>query len=227
MEKERLGPLTRNVAANLRVLRKQRGMSLAEVSEQLEQLGAPLSLNAVSKIELGNRGVDLDEVTALARALRVPPLLLIFPIGRERWTEVLPGAIVGTWRGAQWFTGEAVYPRYRPPSTQAFWDGTDFADWRDTAPKYFREHDSIIGSWNRAYSEASRAREQAAGEDLDDAERQGWQHLADSSQRHVAEVETILRRHRATMRNAGIDPGELTEDLAHVDESEGDDHGQR
>lgn len=227
MEKERLGPLTRNVAANLRALRKQRGMSLAEVSEQLEQLGAPLSLNAVSKIELGNRGVDLDEVTALARALRVPPLLLIFPVGRADMTEVLPGVTVGTWPGAKWFTGEEPFPTLNEADLRFYAAGSDFEDWQDAATKYFREQDQMFATWNAASTQPAAARKAAARPENTDDEARQWSAQADFLDRTVEQVESVLRRHRASMRKAGLDPGELTDNLAHVDQAERDDHGQR
>lgn len=204
MEKQQYGSLTRQVGENLRALRKARGLSLSEVSGRMGRLGRPLSLNGLSKVELGNRGVDLDELVALARALGVPPLLLIFPLGREQMVEVLPGKTVGTWTAARWFTGENAFPTPGPDDNWVV-AGSDFKDWQDAATAYFREQDEMFSQWRDA-------RTQARSEDQDEAA---------AGARMVRFVEVQLRRHRASMRAVGLDPGGLTENLAHVDKPEG------
>lgn len=89
-----MGATARTVADNVRRLRTARGMSLRALSAELEQVGHPLSADALNKIENGRtlppgtdepkqvRRVDVDDLTALARALRVSPKSLLLP-----WTE--------------------------------------------------------------------------------------------------------------------------------------------
>jgi transcriptional regulator with XRE-family HTH domain len=72
-----IGPTRERVAENVRQLREARGMSLNELSEQLRALGRPLRENGVSKIELGSRRVDVDDLVALAVALDVSPNRLL------------------------------------------------------------------------------------------------------------------------------------------------------
>jgi len=192
-------------------------MSLADVSKRASELGAPLSLNGLSKIELGNRGVDLDEVVALARALRVPPVLLILPLGREAMVEVLPGTKIPTWAAVKWFTGEAPFPT----KSDGSWivDGTDYEDWVDAATKLFRELDELDKERSTARSRAGAARKAAAAaktdEEARDHERQAVRH-----ERMARSAENLLRRHRAAIRAAGLDPGELLPGLMHLDEPE-------
>lgn len=70
-----------HVAANVRRLRKRSGWSLAQLSERLEEVGHPLSVPVLSKIELGDRGIDVNDLVALGRALDVePPSLLEDPV---------------------------------------------------------------------------------------------------------------------------------------------------
>jgi transcriptional regulator with XRE-family HTH domain len=71
------------VAKNLRDVRK---VSVRELAARLKQLGRPLYASAISKIELGQRRIDVDELVAISIALDVSPnLLLIGP--RADWNE--------------------------------------------------------------------------------------------------------------------------------------------
>src|SRR5690348_10315250 len=58
---------SRAVAAELRSLREQRGMSCAEVAKLLG-----VSASKISRIETGNSGMQVDEVAALLGFYRVP-----------------------------------------------------------------------------------------------------------------------------------------------------------
>lgn len=62
-----------NVATNVRRLRKERGWSLAELSNRLDDAGHAMSLPVLSKLELGERGIDVDDLAALAAVLEVSP----------------------------------------------------------------------------------------------------------------------------------------------------------
>ena len=54
-------------------------MSVRELSRRLDTLGVTMSPSAITKIETGARGVDIDELVALAVALGVSPLRLLLP----------------------------------------------------------------------------------------------------------------------------------------------------
>ncbi|MFF7260652.1 helix-turn-helix domain-containing protein [Streptomyces sp. NPDC008159] len=84
----------RTVADNVRRLRTARGLSLRALSDELKKAGHALSADALNKIENGRtpapgteepkqvRRVDVDDLVALAQALRVSPKSLLLP-----WTE--------------------------------------------------------------------------------------------------------------------------------------------
>lgn len=126
----RLGPTGEAVRQHLRDLRRRLGVgqrsadpepvTLREVSERLSEAGRPLSLNTLSEIENGARRVDVDDLTAIARALQVSPLNLLLPtnFSRDELIEVtglgwvhaadawawmrdgeLPGAPTDPWSG--------------------------------------------------------------------------------------------------------------------------------
>jgi transcriptional regulator with XRE-family HTH domain len=66
------------VARNVRLLRKRRGLTVRDLSAQLGQLGHPILPSVVSKIELGQRRVAVEDLLALALALDVSPNRLLF-----------------------------------------------------------------------------------------------------------------------------------------------------
>jgi hypothetical protein len=72
-----------------------------------------MSAASLTNIESGRRQagrrrreISLDELVVLARALDVPPILLLFPVGTAPETEIGPGAAVPTWHAVRWFIGE-------------------------------------------------------------------------------------------------------------------------
>lgn len=88
----------------LRELRRQQGMSAADLSDRIADLGEHLSRATISKIETGQRGVSLDEALLLAYALSVAPTHLICPTDERpvqlgRWT-------VGSGRLRAWVRGQ-------------------------------------------------------------------------------------------------------------------------
>jgi transcriptional regulator with XRE-family HTH domain len=61
------------VAANLRRLREEQHLSLHDLSVRVAALGRPILPSGLSKIEQGTRRVDVDDLVALADALRTVP----------------------------------------------------------------------------------------------------------------------------------------------------------
>ena len=73
-----LGPTGRTVAARIRRIRERNGLNLQDLSDRLAPLGRPILPSGLSKIEQGNRRVDVDDLTALAAALGVIPNDLLY-----------------------------------------------------------------------------------------------------------------------------------------------------
>lgn len=82
------GPTTTRVQNNLKTLRKARGLDLADVSARLSELGHPISVSVLSKIEVGNRRIDVDDLVALALALNVSPTRLLLTADADSETTV-------------------------------------------------------------------------------------------------------------------------------------------
>jgi len=82
-------PTGKAVAANVRRIRDQvRGWSTYELSRKLKQLGRPIAPSALSKVERGERRVDVGDLMALALALRVNPNALLLPATAEGVVEL-------------------------------------------------------------------------------------------------------------------------------------------
>ncbi|MBF4163976.1 helix-turn-helix domain-containing protein [Nocardioides acrostichi] len=68
-----------HVAANMRAARQAIGMDLRTFAEQVKEAGRAMSASALSKIENGDRRVDVDDLTVFAYVLRTTPAALITP----------------------------------------------------------------------------------------------------------------------------------------------------
>jgi len=60
---------TAAVAKNMRAIREAQGMTLTTLSKRLGQLGLPTRITALSRIELGQRGVNVEELVLIAKIL--------------------------------------------------------------------------------------------------------------------------------------------------------------
>jgi transcriptional regulator with XRE-family HTH domain len=82
------GPTTETVAANVRRVREARGYSQAQLSDRLAELGHTIPTIGVRRIENLGRGVSVDDLIALALALRVSPTSLLVPQPGGGWSVV-------------------------------------------------------------------------------------------------------------------------------------------
>lgn len=71
------------MAANIARVRKSQQISLQELEERLTQTGHRISFSGLSKIERGERRVDVDDLMSIAIALDVSPVGLLLPIDQE------------------------------------------------------------------------------------------------------------------------------------------------
>jgi len=67
----------------LRQLRELRGLTQAQLADQVTANGTPLNREAVMKIERGGRRVDIEEVVALTWALQGVLVQLLTPPGND------------------------------------------------------------------------------------------------------------------------------------------------
>jgi transcriptional regulator with XRE-family HTH domain len=89
-----VGSTGRQVAANLRRLRDERGLSTTQLSRLLAEVGRPIQATGITKIEKGLRKVDVDDLFALAYVLDVAPVHLLVPFGEHEAYSVAPASPV-------------------------------------------------------------------------------------------------------------------------------------
>lgn len=121
-----LGPVGGYVVANIKLLREERRLAYTELSAELARIGRPIPVLGLSRIERGKRRVDVDDLVAIAIALRVNPSALLLP-RRGNATDVaeLTPREKHTLRTLwMWADGDAPLPR--TPEGATWQDLADF-----------------------------------------------------------------------------------------------------
>lgn len=191
--------VTHTVAKELRRYRIARRLSAQQLADRCADLGMPIRRSVLANLENGRReAITIAELLVLARALDVPPLLLVFPVGRQEKVEPLPGQSLPTWDAALWFFGEARL-QDTPTGLDVEWANDD-----DVVPLW-EQHDRMITEW------ADRPWEAIWSEDE--------KTLIEQTIELRDEIIKNLYRVRSVMRDQSLIPPELPEDLAHIDQS--------
>ncbi|GGJ75910.1 hypothetical protein GCM10010123_02300 [Pilimelia anulata] len=101
------------VAAQVKSLRKRRGMSATVFTSRCAELGAPaMTLNVLANIETGRRGVSVDELLVFALVLDVAPAHLLAPPDDARHLAITDDVTVPDARTAeQWMVGRQPLPQ--------------------------------------------------------------------------------------------------------------------
>lgn len=74
------GGTGRVVRTNIRTLREQRRMTYVELSARLDEVGQPIPVLGLRRLEIGERRVDVDELVAFAEVFSVAPSQLLEPL---------------------------------------------------------------------------------------------------------------------------------------------------
>ena len=142
------GAIGGRIGATVRRLRQERGLDLRGLEELLAEEGHPIKLGQLSKLERGERRVDVDDLVALAVVLNVTPSQLLMPeppaVGEDQVVPLTPHREVGWHRSWQWMCGDywlddAMRPGKDAVDLQA--EGQAEADWHFSA----RPHDAFGG----------------------------------------------------------------------------------
>ena len=100
------GPTSKHVAENVERLRKLRRLHQKDVSALLADIGRPMLPTVISKIERGERRIDVDDLVALALAFNVSPLtLLLPPASSEEAVELTENVAVTSATAWAWGAG--------------------------------------------------------------------------------------------------------------------------
>lgn len=98
----------RLVGVNLRRLRDLRRWSTNDLAQQLGEKGRPIPPTGITRIESGNRAVDVDDLMTLATVLRVNPNALLFPpVADDTMIALTAAGVIPAWVVWQWADGRA------------------------------------------------------------------------------------------------------------------------
>jgi transcriptional regulator with XRE-family HTH domain len=101
-------------ARNIERLRTKLGVSQRRLAVRLTEMGRPMPGTALSKIERGERRVDVDDLVVIAVALGVSPSTLLLPeVGDDREVEVTGAGTVTA--KAAWDWADGIRPLLPPP----------------------------------------------------------------------------------------------------------------
>lgn len=112
------GPSSKHVAANLRVLRKNLGIDLRELSRRMGKLKRPISPSGISRIENEERRVDADDLFALSLALEAKPSEVLVPNPETETPTAVPDIYL--WEEVRaWIGGET---QLSPADLFLYWE---------------------------------------------------------------------------------------------------------
>ncbi|WP_445395046.1 helix-turn-helix domain-containing protein [Streptomyces sp. LE64] len=189
------------VAGEVRRRRKELGWSAQDLADRCEGIGYPIPRNVIANMESGRRAsLPLVEVMVLAKALRMSPISLIYPVGYVDEVRQLPYQDPQpAFDALQWFTGSSAAD-----------DATDYM------LDHFLAHDLEV-------------RSALAAVESEDYERWKVKTAPNRVQREAAEralaryadqatnAKHELRSHRDAIREAGGTPPHLPSQLDDVD----------
>lgn len=214
------GPLAHQVAESVRRIRESRGLTYAKLAERLIRVGRPIPVLGLSRIEKGDRRVDIDDLVALARALRVPPILLIFPFDQIPEMQILDTK-ASPWEGAAWFSGRAPFPHWQHrdamgEASAEVGDGGDLEAFEQgaVAIELWDLHAQQLVDWRKKEFDAELARRRLT-RDPDDVDAQ---EQAQQARRDAERVARNLWETRRRMRQHAVLMPELPEVLQKLDE---------
>jgi transcriptional regulator with XRE-family HTH domain len=100
------GPVSEQLAKNLRAIRDRRRLSQEDLAVALAAVGRPMQRSAIAKVEKGDRRVDVDDLVALALALNVTPARLLLPdVAIDDDVELTDQVRAPAWMVWQWMLG--------------------------------------------------------------------------------------------------------------------------
>ncbi|MGI8614686.1 MAG: helix-turn-helix domain-containing protein [Nocardioidaceae bacterium] len=100
------GNTNAHLAANVRAARQAIGMDLRTFAERVKATGRTMSASALSKIENGDRRVDVDDLTVFAFILQTTPAELLTPADDAPVPAGVPDAQFTPEELQRWFRGQ-------------------------------------------------------------------------------------------------------------------------
>lgn len=178
--------------------RKQLHLGGEELAGRCAALGMPsFTRQVIMRLEHKRReSITVPELSVLAAALEISPVLLAYPLGQADQAEYLPGHWAPPFDAARWWSGEIAVSA----------KGDMYRGERRLPATLFRDHDQLIREIPPSFTEIAytRARRRGAGTTPEDRE-------------YMFAV-IALREVRESIRDAGLLPPQLPRELAWVDD---------
>lgn len=160
-QKNPLGPTGLTVQRNVKRLREQQNLSLAEVSRRLDKIGRKIPVLGLSRIEAGERRVDADDLVALAAVLRVSVPALLLPHQNPGGPVPLASRMSVDWRTAwNWMRGETALAASR--------EWVALLPWRETNQPYLSAEKAAKRTFTTAIQAPTEFSVEALQEEADD-----------------------------------------------------------
>jgi transcriptional regulator with XRE-family HTH domain len=198
--------VTRSGAA-VKQRRTELGLTGQNVSDACARLGFTITPSTLSKLERGARPASsfgVIECLALAKALDIPPALLIFPVAHTSSSvEVGHGRELSAWEATAWLTGETTVSAEPAPGTPR------------GHLEAFRAHGRAVQAALSSTQQANERRRRAMRE-RDEAKRTQLTQAADSYEDLARQDYQELGEIRALMDSSGLTPPPLPADLAFI-----------
>lgn len=124
-----LGPAGHRAGRSIEDLREARRLTQKELAARMTELGRPVTMQMVSKMEQSGRRVDVDDLLAVAIALGVNPDAILFPRDAS-WDEsvtLTPGTERSAWDVWRWAQGLSPLPDAGATAPPTFAQSADFA----------------------------------------------------------------------------------------------------
>lgn len=192
------GEIGRRVAQRRAALR----LSAQQLAERCEALGMPaFTRQVIMRLEHNRReNVSVSELSVLAAALEISPVLLLYPVGLAEQAEYLPGHYAAPFDAARWWSGEVAVDAKGDMSSGG----------RRLPAMLFRDHDQVLAEVPPDFTEAAYMRA-----------RRGQLRPDDAQDRGAMLAVIALREIRESIRDAGLQPPQLPHELAWIDGLEG------
>ncbi|MBA3286825.1 MAG: helix-turn-helix transcriptional regulator [Acidimicrobiia bacterium] len=181
-------------------LRNKRGWTQDEVASRMDELGYSWVRSTVAKVELGQRGVTVDELVALAYVLGASPAaLLVANAGPARIAPNIATSTENLWRwmtGAKASGGRRIDPKRKVPQVPPDPASVDRRFYLEACPDFvFLAETRLSGLRNLIGTIASV--QSLAGAELETTDDRSRVLAAIDHLLEGAETDIALLRHRA------------------------------
>ncbi|WP_432982138.1 helix-turn-helix domain-containing protein [Dactylosporangium sp. CA-233914] len=209
--------VTTTIADQIKFWRTDRGLSAQQLSDRSAELGYRVPRNIIANIESGRRSaVMVHELLILAMALNIPPILLVYPLGRQERVEVVPGYEAPTWSAFRWFAAS------KRPTGPLLGGSVDeggvtepLIEWEKAhlVVQVYRRHDSLVNRYRFTRDDTMNELRRLAEPSERMPDERETRRITDRVARDLAKAAEALRVHRQDMRSRGYQPPRLPVDI--------------